>query len=155
MDVTEIEVERPKNNQKEYYSGKKKCHTMKVQVIIDALNKKIINFSLAKGSEHDFSIYKNNIELIDTNSILIVDKGYTGIQKYHDKVLIPKRNYKKKSLTKNELLMNQFINKIRVRIEHVFGILKRYKILSTCYRNHLQRLDLRFCILSFVYNFQL
>jgi hypothetical protein len=29
VDVTESPINRPKKNQKEYYSGKKKCHTLK------------------------------------------------------------------------------------------------------------------------------
>ena len=33
IDVTEIRIERPKYNQKEKYSGKKKYHTMKIQII--------------------------------------------------------------------------------------------------------------------------
>ena len=33
IDVTEIRIERPKYHQKEKYSGKKKYHTMKIQII--------------------------------------------------------------------------------------------------------------------------
>lgn len=33
LDVTEIRIQRPKYNQKSKYSGKKKYHTMKIQII--------------------------------------------------------------------------------------------------------------------------
>ena len=45
------------------------------------------------------------LELINKNSILIVDKVYTVIQKYHHKVLIQKLNSKKKAL-----MIDEFIN---------------------------------------------
>ena len=35
MDVTETPIERPKRAQKQYYSGKKRKHTLKCQLIID------------------------------------------------------------------------------------------------------------------------
>ena len=35
IDATETPIERPKKNQKESYSGKKKRHTIKSQVIVD------------------------------------------------------------------------------------------------------------------------
>ena len=39
IDVTESEIERPKKNQKDYYSGKKKKHTFKTQVLANAWTK--------------------------------------------------------------------------------------------------------------------
>ena len=41
VDVTEREIERPKK-QGDYYSGKKKKHTMKVQIIADASTREFI-----------------------------------------------------------------------------------------------------------------
>ena len=155
IDVTEIKIERPKYVQNVYYSGKNKCHTIKIQTAINADIKKIIDFVLDKGSEHDFNIYKSTAEHFDSKSTIFVDKGYYGIKKYHNKVLIPQKNKKKIPLNKNELKQNQEINKIRIRIGYVFGILKRYKILSTQYRNHLQKLDTRFLILASICNYQL
>ena len=35
MDVTETAIERPKKKQKKYYSGKKKYHTLKTQLVIN------------------------------------------------------------------------------------------------------------------------
>ncbi|MDR2528645.1 MAG: transposase family protein, partial [Synergistaceae bacterium] len=40
MDVTESPIERPKRNQRKYYSGKKKRHTLKTQIIINAKTRK-------------------------------------------------------------------------------------------------------------------
>ena len=35
IDVTEYTIQRPKYNQKKYYSGKKKKHTIKTQLLIN------------------------------------------------------------------------------------------------------------------------
>ena len=42
LDVTETPIERPKVKQKDYYSGKKKQHTLKCQVLAEQESGKII-----------------------------------------------------------------------------------------------------------------
>ena len=60
IDVTEQPIERPLRKQKRYYSGKKKQHTIKVQLILCAVSLKIISIRCEKGSVHDFKIFKNS-----------------------------------------------------------------------------------------------
>ncbi len=38
----ECSIQRPSDNQKDFYSGKQKEHTLKIQVLIDRETKKII-----------------------------------------------------------------------------------------------------------------
>lgn len=47
-----------KKGQKKWYSGKKKCHTIKTLIVIDAESKEVLAIFQGKGSEHDFSIFK-------------------------------------------------------------------------------------------------
>ena len=54
VDVTESEIERPKKNQKDYYSGKKKKHTFKTQVLANIDNGEIYSIDVSKGKTHDF-----------------------------------------------------------------------------------------------------
>jgi hypothetical protein len=49
-----------KKKQKNYYSGKKKRHTMKSQIVVDKKNQKIICTSFGKGREHDFKLFKES-----------------------------------------------------------------------------------------------
>jgi hypothetical protein len=58
VDITESPINRPKKGQKEYYSGKKR-HTLKTQVIIERNSLQIIDVQEAKGSKHDFKVYKD------------------------------------------------------------------------------------------------
>ena len=58
MDVTETPIERPKRRQKWFYSGKKKRHTLKVQLIIEQSTGKIICTFFGQGRQHDFALFK-------------------------------------------------------------------------------------------------
>ncbi|OTG60574.1 hypothetical protein B9T29_11480 [Acinetobacter sp. ANC 3903] len=52
-------------------------------------------------------------------------------------------------------IYNQEINKRRIGIEHVFGRLKTFKILTGHYRNRGKRLGLRFSLIAGIYNLEL
>lgn len=56
VDVTESPIERPKKQQK-YYSGKKKKHTIKTQLIVNANSGKIICTAHDFGRCHDFKLF--------------------------------------------------------------------------------------------------
>ncbi|WP_424905802.1 transposase, partial [Acinetobacter ursingii] len=44
------------------------------------------------------------------------------------------------------------IGRRRIQVEHVFGRMKCFKILSCVYRNRRKRLNLRFNLLAGIYN---
>jgi hypothetical protein len=80
VDVTESPINRPKKSQKEYYSEKKR-HTLKTQIIIEQSTMEILDAHEAKGSEHDFKVYKESIGSLVNSSIPIdADLGYLGIE---------------------------------------------------------------------------
>ena len=63
--------------QKATYSGKKKRHTLKFEVIIDT-NGKILNISKCfNGKTHDFSIRKSS-EHVPRRVEMLADAGYQG-----------------------------------------------------------------------------
>ncbi|MEH2251328.1 transposase family protein [Nostoc sp.] len=59
VDLTETPVERPQKKQRRYYSGKKKRHTLKAQLVVDQASGKIICTSYGIGRIHDFRLLKN------------------------------------------------------------------------------------------------
>lgn len=80
VDCTEQPIQRPSRNQKKYFSGKKKNHTIKTEI---QMNKKgrIIKVSTSEpGSKHDYAIFKENTPTSSSRTIL-ADSGYQGIQK--------------------------------------------------------------------------
>jgi hypothetical protein len=57
VDATETPIERPKK-QRQYYSGKKKQHTIKSQVIVNRQTREVIFTAQRPGKTHDFAVFK-------------------------------------------------------------------------------------------------
>lgn len=51
--------------QNKSYSGKKKAHTFKVQVIIHHKTQKILRVCYCRGTVHDFELFKYNFNQIN------------------------------------------------------------------------------------------
>lgn len=120
---------------------------------IDAVTLTIIHVSCAVGSVHDFKMFKMIQKWIDGTIELILDKGFQGVADYHTNYLMPKKEYKKNPLSEDEKTVNNFISSIRIPIEHVFCKLKKFKIISTRFRNHLDTFKTKFDFLVGLYNF--
>ena len=138
LDVTEIRIERPKYNQKEKYSGKKKYHTMKIQIIKGVDTGFIYEIQIGPGSEHDFHLFKRTFKGSPKNVTYTVDLGYIGINGIHKNSKVPNKKSKNHKLTEEEKEYNKELAKNRIFIEHTNGWIKRFKILSTRFRNNLK-----------------
>jgi len=155
IDVTEIRIERPKYNQKEKYSGKKKYHTMKIQIIKGKDTGFIYEIEIGVGREHDFHLWKRTFKGTPENVTNIVDLGYVGMDKIHCNSKIPKKNTKNHKLTKEEIELNKEIAKERIFIEHTNSWIKRFKILSTKFRNNLSYFAPISVLICAFYNFDI
>jgi hypothetical protein len=89
IDVTETPIERPKVGQKQYYSGKKKQHTLKCQVIADRDSAEIICLCFGEGRRHDFSLFKVSGVHLHPETESLQDSGYQGIEAYHSQSYVP------------------------------------------------------------------
>jgi IS5 family transposase len=155
MDVTESPIEKPKENQKNYYSGKQKEHTLKTQIIVDLKSKKIICLASGKGRVHDFKLFQNSGVRVGDLIKMIADKGYQGIAKIHKLSETPIKRKKGKKLSKEEKQYNRLLNRLRVVVEHVNRRLKIFRILSSTYRNRHRRFGLRANLIAGIYNYEL
>ena len=157
VDVTECPVQRPKIQeiQREYYSGKKKKHTIKIQLIIEEDTKKIVYVAFDKGSVHDFQLFKESTKNIDKDISMIGDSGYQGLNKILSKSITPKKKSKNNPLTDEDKELNHLISNIRISVEHVNCQLKKFKILSERYRNRKNTFTSRALFLCSLYNLSL
>lgn len=155
MDVTETPIERPKRKQKCYYSGKKKQHTLKCQLIMDFETGEIICTFFGKGRRHDFAIFKASGIHFHTETASLQDSGYQGIQDYHDNSFIPKKKPKDGELTATEKDYNRELGRARISVEHVNRRLKIFRILQQRYRNRRRRFGLRCNLIAALYNYEL
>jgi hypothetical protein len=89
IDATEIPIEKPIKMQKKSYSGKKKRHTIKAQLIIDTNTKQILSISVSDGSTHDFKLCKTKNLTFSPDVEILADSGYQGLQKLKSNVKLP------------------------------------------------------------------
>jgi uncharacterized protein YyaL (SSP411 family) len=59
VDAAEQPVERPQKKRR-HYSGKKKRHTQKAQLMVNLNAKQILATAFAQGSTHDFQLFKQS-----------------------------------------------------------------------------------------------
>jgi hypothetical protein len=138
-----------------YYSGKKKKHTLKTQLIVDKKSRKVISTDFTNGKRHDFRLFKESKTSVHPDIKAVTDTGYQGLQKLHPNTQMPKKRSKKNPLTKEEKKNNQTLARERVANENVIGMLKRFKIIADKYRNRRKRFGLRFNLIAGIYNWEL
>ncbi len=146
IDATEQEIPRPKNKRrrKNYYSGKKKKHTVKTQIMVNKKGLILHKTKHRKGKQHDYDMFKKNgPPPIPPQVELGVDLGYLGIKKDYPElnVNIPVKTSKKKELTPAEKRYNKKQRKARVIVEHTIGRMKKFQIMGQEFRNRLARYD--------------
>jgi DDE superfamily endonuclease len=142
---------RRSSKQKKKYSGKKKRHTHKIQMVIDAQTKKIISVHFEKGSCHDFKLYKKSKLHIHPNIKQTGDSGYQGAQKLHMNTDLPIKRSKNKPLTKQDKKENRELARQRVCIEHINRKCKVFKLLHDTYRSH-SRFEFRATLIAIFVN---
>ena len=110
----------------------------------------------AKGSVHDFKLYKDTVgKKVDESIVLQMDLGYLGIEKLHANSLIPIKGSKNHKLTEREKAYNKKLARQRVVVEHVNAKIKTFKILSYPYRNRRRRHLLRMSLICGIINYEL
>lgn len=155
IDATETPIQRPKKRQKRFYSGKKKRHTLKSQIVINGDNGEIIATAFSPGKIHDFRLFKKSKTSFLKEVKCLADRGYQGIQKIHKNSMIPKKKPRNGNLSKEDKKKNRELSSERIVIEHVNQKLKVFKILSERYRNRRKRFKLRFNLIAGFYNYEL
>jgi len=151
IDATEQPVERPKRKQKCWYSGKKKCHTIKAEIITTQKGRIVSVSKSAPGTVHDITIRKRGPPL-PKNARGYADSGYQGYQNDHAALDIPYKKPKKGTLSKQEKEYNHALSRFRVRVEHAIGRMKRFRILADRYRYPRSRHNVKFAIIAGITN---
>lgn len=155
LDVTESKIDRPQKHQEKFYSGKKKMHTLKTQIEIGADTLLIYSLAFGIGSTHDFKLFKNSTHDYNKDTTIFVDMGYIGIEKIHKNSIIPIKSSKNHKLTNEEKWYNNEVSKVRIAIEHTNAFIKKFKIISTRFRNRRKNFKLYMTFICGIYNFEI
>lgn len=128
---------------------------MKTQIIINKENRKILTVDSTSGSVHDFSLYKTTNYSIPNEVQVMADSGYQGISNINKNSIIPIKKKKNQPLCYEDKLFNTRLSRIRVACENVFGMLKRFKIISERFRNIRGSFESTFSLIAKLYNYEI
>lgn len=141
FDATEQPMQRPqkKGQQQRYYSGKKKRHTIKHQVVTDQKGR-IQAVSVAyPGRVHDKKLYDQEPVQRPPEVPAKGDSGYQGSD-----LQIPHKKPQGGHLTPQQKAQNRQHARERIVVEHAIGRMKIFQILAQRFRNALSRHTLIF-----------
>ena len=157
VDATEQEIPRPKNKRKrkKYYSGKKKRHAVKTQIVVNKDGIILDNSGHHEGKKHDYSVFKKEPPDVPKGVELGGDLGYKGMKKDYPemKTKIPYKKPKDGKLSKKQKRFNKKFSKERIVVEHTIRKIKEFKIIGNEYRNELKNYDSSFSIAAGLVNF--
>jgi len=123
--------------------------------VINGQSGEIICVSEAKGSVHDFEMFKeSDIHLLD-DILCVGDKGFQGICDFHAFSVTPFKKPKGGKLTPEQKAFNRNLSKYRIRIEHVNRRINCFKLFKYCYRNKQKKHLLRLSLICGVINYEL
>ncbi len=131
-DGTERPIQRPvdADEQEEYYSGKKKCDTIKNILLIDV--RWCIQFLSATyaGKWHDKALVDDEQYPLPVGSVLYQDMGFQGFTVASVHVEQPTKTPRGGELTDAQKAENQRIASEKMRIEHTMASVKRCRIVK-------------------------
>lgn len=153
IDATEQPIERPKRRQTQYYSGKKKRHTVKTEIRVTPKGRIVGVSKSSPGSVHDFTIYKKGTP-VHRDSRVFVDSGYQGMDKLHQATELPYKKPKNRELDREEKEYNAGLSRFRVKVENVLAQIKSFRIIGDRYRNKRKRYSLKFNIVAGIVNWK-
>jgi hypothetical protein len=146
IDAKEQRIQRPKSTkeddqQKPYYSGKKKCHTVKNQIGVEPDGRiGTVSASVPGGATHDVTLARKT-KVIDTldpeDEAGMVDKGYAGLQKDHPhhRLYQPYKATRGHPLTEEQKAYNRHLARYRIVVEHTNAQLNQFQVLAQVYRH--------------------
>ena len=168
IDATEQEIPRPiaKLKRKTHYSGKKKRHTVKTQLTVNRNGLIVHKTNHARGSRHDYALFKQHHPRVPKEVKVDVDLGYVGINEdfpeFNAEIPFKRkslgrgnRGVKAQELTPEEKSHNQRLAKARVVVEHTVSRVKKFRIMGEEFRNRLKHYDSMTDIVSGFVNFRI
>src|SRR5277367_2012155 len=133
IDCTEQPIQRPTRKQCCWYSGKKKGHRIKTEIIVTAKGRIVSRSNPSTGRTSDITVRRRGPRL-PKGSRVYADSGYQGLQDVHPDTELPYKKSKHHPLTKDEKDYNRGLSRFRVRVEHAFAKIKRFRIMADRFR---------------------
>lgn len=156
IDATERRVSRPGDDatQRRYYSGKKRQHTLKTQIVADGDHHIRAISTAVPGATHDKALCDalHTVDRLPDGVEVSADQGYQGLaaqveavaacdvatreERQHPRLAArtPHKKPRGGDLTEEQRRFNRELGAVRIRVEHCLGWLKHWAILATRFR---------------------
>ena len=141
VDATEQAVQRSSDDetQRQHYSGKKKRHTRKTQLIVNERGEMRYLSRSTPGSLHDLKHFRCSgaSEQIPKEATVGGDAGYDGLGNDlpEHSVITSFKARRNHPLTEEQKLLNQEFSRLRIIVENTICQLKHFKVLAHQFRH--------------------
>ena len=159
IDTFEQRVQRPKSRTEadDYYSGKKKAHTLKSQVAVDETTGEIVDIAASvRGPTADLTVLKASGlgERLPDGVGMLGDLAYVGIAQVHPQGLAaaPRRKPRDQPRPREDVAYNTAFSRRRIIVEHTIGRLRRYQAIMQPDRHHRRYHTERVCSIAGLVN---
>jgi hypothetical protein len=129
VDSLEHPIDRPSDNetQKKFYSGKKKQHTLKSQLVGLPNGKDIIDVEVGfPGPTSDINLFREQQKKFDAEQEFEGDKGYQGGKN----ITTPHKKKRNQQLKEQQITENKILSSKRIFIEHLIRLMRIFQITS-------------------------
>ncbi len=133
VDTSEQVRERPGlyQEQKSFYSGKKKNHTLKNQLIVLPDGKDIVDILAGvPGPKSDINLLRDCFRQFAPEQKFVGDKAYQG----ESQVTTPRKKTKGGQLTDEQKQENRELSQQRISVEHVIRLIKIFNVARERFR---------------------
>lgn len=138
IDGTERRTQRPSDDERQTacYSGKKKTHTLKNNLVVASQSGTVAYLSpTVPGKTHDKALADQCGLIFPPGSVLFQDTGFQGYAPSGVLVMQPKKKPRGGELGVDEKFINRLVSKTRVIVENVIAGVKRCRIVKDVFRN--------------------
>jgi hypothetical protein len=143
IDTFEQRVQRHRDPHQadEYFSGKKRQHTLKSQVAVDELSGQVVAVAdSVVGPTADIKLLAQSelLNRLPPGVGAIGDLAYVGIDKLHPQGLAaaPRRKPRGQPRPAEDVAYNRAFSQRRIVVEHTLGRMRRYEALTQTDRHH-------------------
>jgi DDE superfamily endonuclease len=140
IDAKEQRINKPQGEeaQRPYYSGKKKAHTIKTQVVVNPRGQIEAVSESVPGSTHDLTLLVGSGVMggLGEGEAAMTDKGYVGLERHHPDVplVIPYKKPRGGELSDEQRAFNREVSRHRIVVEHTMAQLNRFTVLRQVFR---------------------
>ena len=117
--------------QKKWYSGKKKNHTFKNQLIVLPSGEDIVDIDVGcLGKTSDITLFRGRKSLFSEEQKFMGDKAYVG----EDCIETPHKKPRNGELNQEQKEANRLLSSVRIFVEHIIGMTKIFPIARERFR---------------------